>query len=324
MDSTQDVVLGVLGTQWARLKYPGVEAYLVSLDRSGFTGRKIMIVWDIHPETRYFLIKHGFELIDVPSPAEPFFHARMRVAWEYLKDHYTEFRYIFWCDIKDFVFQSDPSKWMEDNLGTASLIGSTECVTIQQEETNQIWARAILGDVRYETLKNEEVINGGAWAGESRAMTEVFRMVHLGCKSYAGPYPPCQIWINYVLRQEPFESMLRIPRWYEGYAACLHPMWWSGARAKCRPFLRDIPPVIDLDTAVLYPGRVESGADVRLLFNDRWGKHCTLTTVPANTSTSLAGIECVKSPTYKPFALVHGYDRDWMLKSIFEFKYRFE
>lgn len=283
-----------------------------------------MLTWQIRPEVRHKLIEYGFEVVDImPWPPEPFFHARMRLCWEYLKDHYKEFRYIFWLDIKDLVLQSDPSVWMEQNIGTASLIGSTECVTIQQEETNQIWARAILGEDKYQEIKNDEVINGGTWAGESEAMTEVFHQVHLGCNTYGGPYPPCQMWINYIMHTKPFVDMLYIPRWSEGFAACLHPVWWSGARTKCRPYLRDQAPVLNIDTSVLYPGIKINPKNQSVAFNDRWGKDTPMNII-SSAINPLAGVECVKFPQNKPFAIVHGYDRDWALKEMFEFKYRFD
>ena len=322
MNSEQDLILGVLGGTWVGFSYPGIEAYVESIKRSGFLGRKVMLVWGIRPEVRVKLVEYDFELVDLPQPSDSFFHARMRVAWEYLKDHHKEFRFVFWFDIKDFVFQTDPSVWMEENIGSSKLIGSTECVTIEQEETNQIWARAILGEDKYQEIKDEEVINGGTWAGTAEAMTEVFGEVHRGCQTYSGPYPPCQLWINYVMRQKQFKSLLRIPRWSESFAACLHPVWWVGAREKCRPYLRDQAPMLHLSTCTLYPGSGTNPLHESVEFNNRWGQDKPLSIISA-ASGPMMGVECVVSPTKKPFAVVHGYDRDWAVKEIFEFKYRF-
>jgi len=324
MEKTQDVVLGVLSGLGYVFKYPGLEAYLESISRCGYTGRKVMLVWNINPAARQALLKYGFELVDInPWPTEPFFHARMRLAWEYLKNHYKEFRFVFWFDIKDFVFQTNPSVWMEENIGDAELIGSTECVTIEQEETNQIWARSILGEEKYQEIKDEEVVNGGTWAGTVEAMTEVFSEVNKGCSTYSGPYPPCQIWINYVLRQKPFKSVLRIPRWSESFAACLHPVWWVGAREKCRPYLRDNAPVLHLETCTLYPGTSNDMLKERVGFNNHWGKDKPFSMLPVEAGP-MAGVGCVSKPKNKPFAVVHGYDRDWAVKEMFEFKYRFD
>ena len=325
MDRTQDVILGVLGTQWERSRPGGVRCYLESIKRSGFSGRKIMLVWDIHPTTRADLILYGFELVDFPTPSEAFFKARMRVCWEYLKEHYQEFRYIFWLDVKDLVLQSDPSVWMEQRKDNKKIIASTECVTIEQEETNQLWARMILGEVKYQEIKNCEVINGGTWAGESEAMLEVFHQVHLGCETYTGGYPPCQIWINYVLHTM-FKDSTYIPRWSEGFAACLHPCW-SPWRVPCWPHMHDPHPVLGTKNCTLYAGTIPDPKNQMIIFNPIWGNNIQvhiadrkiLLSTPSNP---LKGVECVDNPQGVAFTIVHGYDRDWDMKKLFEYKYR--
>jgi hypothetical protein len=328
MDRTQDVILGVLTGQQYLFKYPGIEAYVESIRRSGFTGRKVMLSWNLNPTTRETLVKYGFEVIDLlPWPPERFFHARMRVAWEYLRDHHKEFRYVLWLDIKDLVLQTDPSIWLENHIKNYKLIGSTECVTIEQEETNQLWAKSILGEDKYQEIKNEEVINGGTWAGDSEAMTEVFHQVHLGCQTYSGGFPPCQIWINYVMRQSPFKQVLHIPRWAEGFAACLHPCW-SPWRTPCWPYMRDPHPVLHLDSCVLYPGLALNPDHRMLAFNNRdnferaWIHNKGMQIIKAS-SGCLQGIELIDVPNNKPFSIVHGYDRDYNTREMFEFKYRF-
>lgn len=318
MDRANDLILGVLGTQWERTRPGGLESYLESIKRSGFAGRKVILCWDIHPTTRAALLAGGFELIDLPTPPETFFKARMRVCYEYLREHSKEFRYIFWLDIKDLVVQSDPSVWMEDNIGDVDIIASTECVTIEQEETNQLWARTILGEEKYQEIKDCEVINGGTWAGRAEAMAEVFHQVHLGCSSYSGGYPPCQIWINFVLHTM-FKEKCRIPRWSEGFSACLHPCW-SPWRVHCWPYMRDVHPVLDTNTGLLHAGTLPNANNSMVVFNPRWG-----TTRKVNIeapSHPLEGVELAEKPQGKPFVIVHGYDRDWDVKSLFEFKYR--
>jgi len=325
MDSTQDVILSVLGTMWERTRPQGVPAYLESIKRSGFKGRKICLVWDIHPETRKLLLQYGFELVDLPNQSEAFFIARMHVCWDYLKDHYKEFRYIFWLDVKDLVLQSDPSVWMEQRRDNKKIIASTECVNISQEETNKLWAIDVLGPEKYEEIKNCEVINGGTWAGESEAMTEVFHQVYLGCRTYTGGHPPCQININYVLHTM-FKDITHIPRWSEGFAACLHPMW-SPWRMPCWPNLKDPHPVLDLAKCVLHAGTKPNPSNPMVVFNPLWGDNilCQIATRPIqieSVSYPLNGVECVTKPEGKIFSIVHGYDRDFDMKYMFEFAYR--
>ena len=318
MNSTQDLILGVLGTQWERTRAGGVNTYLESIKRSGYAGRKVMLCWDIHPETRKDLLRYGFELIDLLTPPEPFFIARMRVCWEYLRDHHKEFRFVHWLDVKDLILQNDPSKWLENNIGKYSIIASSEPVPICTESTNWLWANNILGESKASEIANSLVINGGTSSGKSEAITEVFHQTYLLCKDYTGPYPPCQISMNYVMHTM-FKDDLCIPLWSEGYAVCGHPIW-SPWRVPCWPHMRDPHPVLDIDACVIHAGTKTDSTNSMVLFNDLWGVN-TRMQIEANADP-LRGIECVKNPQGKAFSIFHGYDRNWLLKSMFEHKYR--
>jgi hypothetical protein len=320
MTSEQDLILGVMGGTWVGVPgYPGIEAYVESIRRSGFTGRKVMLCWGIRTEVRQKLIEYGFELVDLPQPQDPFFHARMRVCAQYLQEHHKEFRYIFWLDIKDLILQNNPSVWMEENLGEHALVVATEPVPIMTEETNWLWARNILGETRAAEIKDCLVLNGGVFAGKSEAMAELFHQTHLLCYPYGGPYPPCQISMNYVVHVM-FRGSLYIPAWSEGFAACLHPCW-SPWRTPCWPHMRDPHPVLDINTCTLYAGTTPNPSNRMIEFNPHWGvdRRVKITT----PSHPLQGLECVDSPQGKPFSIVHGYDRDWDVKALFEFRYRF-
>jgi hypothetical protein len=320
MDSTQDLILGVMGGTWVGVYgYPGIEAYVESIKRSEFVGRKVMLCWGIRTEVRAKLIEYGFELVNLPQPNDPFFHARMRVCYEYLKEHHQEFRYIFWLDIKDLILQNDPSKWMEQNLGEHTLVAATEPIPIMREETNWLWARTILGETRAHEIKDCLVLNGGVFAGKAEEMTEVFHQTHLLCYPYGGPYPPCQISMNYVMHTM-LNKELHIPQWSEGFAACLHPCW-SPWRVPCWTYMRDPHPVLDSSTCTLHSGTIPNPSNPMVMFNSGWGINRRIQiTIPSHP---LQGLECSDKPEGKAFSIVHGYDRDWDVKSMFEFRYRF-
>jgi len=320
MDAKDDLILGVLGGTWVGPgSYPGIEAYVESIKRSGFSGRKIMLCWEIRPEVRDKLLQYGFELVEQPHPCDPFFHARMRVCDQYLENHYKEFRYIFWLDIKDLVLQSNPSVWIEQNIGEHSIVASTEPVPINTEETNWLWARSILGEHKASEIEDRLVINGGAIAGKAEEMAAFFHQTHLLCYPYGGPYPPCQISMNYVLYTM-FNSGLYTPSWSEGFAACLHPCW-SPWRTPCWPHMKDPHPVLELSTCTLHAGTVPNPSNKMIVFNPHWGTNRRIKI--ENATHPLEGLECVDNPTGKAFCIVHGYDRDWDVKSLFDFKYRY-
>jgi hypothetical protein len=58
-----------------------------------------------------------------------------------------------------------------------------------------------------------------------------------------------------------------------------------------------------------------------LVFNPHWGVDRRVKIM--TPSHPLQGLECVNAPEGKTFSIVHGYDRDWDVKALFEFRYRF-
>lgn len=335
MNKNNDLILGVFANYG--FSYPGIEHYMVSIARSGYTGRKVLLCWNLAKPVQDMLVRWGYELVFVDPPAKEtkalpvnFFIHRMKVVAEYLADHKDEFRFVFWLDIKDLIVQSDPSIWMEKNIGDAKLIASTECVTIEQEETNAKWVKDVCGPEAYMMLRDEEVINGGTFAGEANIMASVFMYTYNMIRDYKGEWPACQPTLNYVMRFPDIKPFLRIPRWTEGFAACLHPMWAHGLkdnqpwnpRDLCRPFLRDVPPALDINKRLLF-ARTKTDSNNLGLGYLNWGGRVDFSfmakTDPAHS------IELIDStPADVPFCIVHGWDRDFGMKHFFEQAYSFE
>ena len=320
-----DCILGVFANYG--FEYPGIEQYMVSIARSGYQGRKVLLVWNLRPDVRNMLVRFGWELIDTPPPPKEtkklpvnFFIHRVKVVAEHLQTNFFKYRDVFWLDIKDLVLQTNPSYWMEKNRKGAAIIASTECVTLGQEETNNLWIKDVCGLEIHDWLKEEEVINGGTFAGEARLMTYVFSRVYDFIKDYDGEFPACQPAINYVMHSPGIKEQVRIPRWTEGFAACLHPMWAMGhpsnARDLVRPYLRDVPPALDIETRLLYAREASNPNSMSLNFCSKWGQALEFTFMP--TYKSRRGIEIIKAtPADVPFSIVHGWDRDWNMKHFF-------
>lgn len=321
----RDVILGVFANYG--FQYPGIEQYMVSIERSGFSGRKVLLVWNLRPEVRAALLSRGWELIETLPPAREtktlpvnFFIHRIKVVADYLANHGHEFNDVFWLDIKDLIVQTNPSTWMTFRRAGAGIIASTECVTLEQEETNNKWILDVCGKAVHSWLKNEEVINGGTFAGESSLMTRVFNDTFEFIRDYKGEYPACQPGLNYILRTPGIVEELRIPRWVEGFAACLHPMWAQGApshpRDLVRPYLRDIPPALDVVKQRLYP---QASIDRDLMSISYVDWHAPMDFKFRPTYNPRTGIPLIEADaSHQPFCIVHGWDRDFAMKHFFE------
>jgi hypothetical protein len=336
MTKENDLILGVFANYG--FSYPGIEHYMVSIARSGYTGRKVLLCWNLDKPVQATLLRWGYELVFVDPPEREtkalpvnFFIHRMKVVADYLAAHKDEFRFVFWLDIKDLILQNDPSVWMEKHKGEAKIIASTECVTLGQEETNAKWIHDVCGYAAPARLLDKEVINGGTFAGEAAIMADVFAYTHEFIEDYKGEYPACQPTLNYVLHEYPdIAPHVRIPRWTEGFAACLHPMWAHGEkegiawnpRDLCRPFLRDCPPALDINKRLLFAREKTDPRNMGLAYIN-WGN--SLAFRFASTNNPAHTIELIDSTEKDvPFSIVHGWDRDFGMKHFFEQAYSFE
>lgn len=210
LDATNDLILGV----FANHDLDWLEAYMVSSQRCGFRGRKILLVWNVATDVRAKLAEYGFELIDVPPATGNFFAYRDKLAYEFLRDH-QEFRFVFWMDIRDLVFQTDPSVWMEKNLGDHEIVAGSECIRIKDETINDNWLKDIFDRETYLRIREHEVLNGGTFAGTASAMRDVFKRIH-GIAQTTNIIAE-QAALNVVLREE-FEGRYLVPRMSEAFA----------------------------------------------------------------------------------------------------------
>ena len=89
-----------------------IKPYVESIEQSGFKGRKVMMVYDIPQETIDYLKSKEWELYQ-NELQQHIILQRFRDIYKLLEQFPNET--IIWTDVKDVIFQSDPTKWIEEN-----------------------------------------------------------------------------------------------------------------------------------------------------------------------------------------------------------------
>lgn len=236
-----------------------IRTYANSLARSGFRGTKLMFVQGIQPEARKKLIDLGFQLVDFTffDPARGFGTVRFEPVIEFLQNN-KDYRYIIWTDMRDAIFQTDPSPWLEQNLAPHKLLAASECVRIESEFYNRQWIEQAFSPEICSWLSKCEVCNSGCFAGDADTMLGVFSEIYdisLRSNERTGAFLD-QAMFNYVIRTSPFKEAMRIIRAEEFFASCnffLIPSQFTGVSTHPTP-----APVIDSNTGLIYPaGRPE-------------------------------------------------------------------
>ncbi len=256
MDSKNDVVISAMRGSY---KWSDLEPFVMSLHRSGFKGSRVMLVNGITEDLRAKFIDYGFYLVDYDSTPEcrkggNYCFERFYPLNDFLLANSDKFRYIVHTDWRDVVVQTDPSLWLEKNLGSSKIIGCGEGMLIEEEYYNDWWVKqATFPDTRlYEHTRKHEICCAGTLAGEYQAVSAVLRKTFEVLSTspdkpnYAGGITPLidQGVLNYLLREPPFAEITRVPSWDEGFVATVN--WYIVHRWTNRP----VPVLIN---GVLYP-----------------------------------------------------------------------
>ena len=254
----RDVVIGVVtGLSWAELR-----PYAVSLSRCGFEGDKVLLVNNLADDVRANLTRLGFILVDYELHEKLkdcnaqsnvnawtyFGKYRWYVASAFLKENLDKYRYVIWTDVRDLMFQTDPSEWLNDLPEPFAIVASKECWLIKDQPHNNQWAifTTAGSEEDYMWLREQEVLCSGCVAGKAATMIELFDAI-FEFSEKADPRANDQGIFNYVVRKPPFRDVTMVPFMEAGFIAT------GGARKRYEQhaYTTDDAPIFDISEYVV-------------------------------------------------------------------------
>lgn len=146
-----------------------IKPYVESIEESGFGGKKVMMVYDVPQETIEYLKSKGWELYG-NELQQHIILQRFRDIYKLLEQFPKET--IIWTDVKDVIFQSDPTKWIEENK-KGKILAFSESITMKDDP----WARVNSGTsfpMEWEWLQNKTSYCAGTIVGESEYLRDLF------------------------------------------------------------------------------------------------------------------------------------------------------
>jgi hypothetical protein len=107
---------------------------------------------------------------------ERFYH-----IYQHLKN--KDYRYVITTDVKDVIFQKNPSVWLEENLpeGHDDLVFSSESMKYKDEPWGDQNLRETFGTQIYEDFKDNTIYNVGVLAGRGYAMKDLCMNIFTSC-----------------------------------------------------------------------------------------------------------------------------------------------
>ena len=252
-----DCVIGCsTNYDWAKLKY-----WINSINESGFTGDKVMILMNCDKETANKVSKAGFDIIAFGQDAEDnlVYNSNMMVhverfyhIYQHLKN--KDYRYVITTDVKDVIFQKNPSVWLENTFtDKEDLIFSSESMRYKDEPWGDQNLRETFGPQIYEDFKNNTIFNVGVLAGRGYAMKDLMMNIFASC--LGRPIKICdQSTFNFLISRHPYLKSSIYSKSEDGWACQLGTTADPSKVEQFRPFLLEPSPKLDGDKVVTSEG----------------------------------------------------------------------
>ena len=237
----------------ANYDWPAIEPFATSLARSGYAGKKVLLVKDISPLARQNLAALGFDLVEIPviefsNPSQPLgryfpYVGRFLLIHKYLESHFG-YRFVICCDTRDVIFQGNPSKWLEKNIGDAGLVAAPEYLLHRDQSGNVDWVNKGFKEISSWMLP-KMIYCSGVIAGRAQYISDVSMGIYLLGRDLSD-----RLWgadqpvYNTLMHQKAYQDITLVPKMSDHWCVNLVALSNSDDREK----MLDWPEVAPFDT----------------------------------------------------------------------------
>lgn len=195
-----------------------IKPFVESIEQSGFSGDKLMLVYEITQDTIDYLTNKGWLLIQ-SEPQQHIILQRFRDMYQVLHQYETDV--VIWVDVKDIVFQKDPTEWLNKHMNK-DILAFSESLKFGDEA----WARLNAGTsfpMEWEWLQNEEIHCAGTIVGKRDAIRDLFIDIYRWSLTTSNPEQLAdQAAYNILIHLNQFKDKVQFVKQQEGFAAQLH------------------------------------------------------------------------------------------------------
>jgi hypothetical protein len=230
----KDIVIGaVTNYSWDKIKF-----WVNSLEASGFDGLKVMICYNLDYGVVEELTKRGFTVfgfkqneaehrLEYSNPNFNICLDRFSHIWYFLNnlENKEQYRYVISTDVRDVIFQTNPSTWLEENMLDKEINVGSECIKFGDEEWNKNNMYLSFGPLIADNMKDKLVYNAGAIAGKFQSFIDFCNNIFLSSGGAPQHVPggggPDQAAMNVLLSMKPYSDITNFAKSEEGWAAQL-------------------------------------------------------------------------------------------------------
>ena len=252
-----DLIIGAATNyNWDQLKF-----WCNSINESGYTGEKVLILMNATIETAKKVEDAGFKIIafhqdesgNLTYDSKIMIHVERFIhIYKVLKRH--EFRFVVTTDVRDVVFQKNPISWLEKNLPKdEDLVFSSESIRYKDEPWGNQNLIDTFGPGIHDDFKDNTIFNVGVIAGRGYAVKDLALNIFLSCINR--PIPICdQSTFNLLISQHPYLKSSHYCKSEDGWACQLGTTADPSKLEDFKPFLMEPLPKLQGDMVVTSTG----------------------------------------------------------------------
>ena len=207
------IILGCI----TKYKPEDIRPFVESIEETGYKGKKIMMVYEVPQETIDYLKSKGWELYQ-NQLQQHIILQRFRDIYKLLEQFPNED--VIWCDVKDVIFQTDPTDWIELNMD-GSIMAFSECITMKDDP----WACVNSGTsfpMEWEWLQNKVSYCAGTIVGDSDYLRDLFINIYRWSMTTANSEQLSdQAAYNVLINLYPFMDCVQTVNQEEGFVTQL-------------------------------------------------------------------------------------------------------
>ena len=175
-----------------------IKIYVESLNYCGYDGDKVMICYNIPKETIDYLTEKGWECYGAELQGHPHMK-RLIDMWWFLQNDEREWRNIITTDVRDIVWQTNPSIWLNNKN---KIICASECVTYENEPWGHKNIHEGYGPIFWDWIKENTIGNVGVIAGKYKLVKELLMINWLVSQAGDVRHFTDQSSFNFVIHNE--------------------------------------------------------------------------------------------------------------------------
>jgi hypothetical protein len=244
----KDLIIGAFNNY---TDYDVLKPWVQSIKDTGFKGDVVLIAIGTTPELIKKLIEEGVIVVSVPRNDNMMIHMqRFIYIYNFLKENRNVYRYVISTDVRDVIFQFDPTDYLENCFHSVfpslGILASSESIKIKDEEWNRENIRKNFGDYFYKEVQENDVCNVGILAGKSEFVKELCFYLYQ-FSTNRPDWVADQAAYNMLLNTDIWNTKTSIARLKDAWALNAHVTNKPDLIEKLKPYLLEETPTMSED-----------------------------------------------------------------------------